>query len=70
MIDPHATIGEHRHDDDEEVYYVLSGQGHMILDGQRVAIGAGDVAVTPPGHSHGLVNGPTTMRAVVVGSRR
>ena len=66
VVEPSATIGEHVHADDEEIYYVLEGRGTMVLDGQRFPIGPGDLAVTPAGHSHGLVNGSSAMRLIVV----
>ena len=66
-LPPGATIGEHRHDDNEELYYVLEGHGTMILDGQRSPIGAGDVSVVHPGHTHGIENSnDSAMRLLVV----
>jgi len=50
------TIGEHLHDSDCEVYYILSGEGVMIEDGKRYPVQAGDVEFCPQGHSHGLDN--------------
>jgi len=69
VVEPNATIGEHTHADDEEVYYVLEGRGTIILDGERFDIGPGDLAVTPAGHSHGLINGPSPMRLIVACAR-
>ena len=66
VVEPNATIGEHRHTDGEEIYYVLEGRGTMVLDGERHEIGPGDLAVTSAGHSHALINGPTPMRVVVL----
>jgi mannose-6-phosphate isomerase-like protein (cupin superfamily) len=68
-VAPNATIGEHAHADDEEIYFVLEGRGTIILDGKRFPIGPGDLAVTSAGHSHGLVNGPAPMRLVVACAR-
>ena len=62
-----VSIGEHRHDGNEEIYYVVEGKGTMFLDGASFPIGPGDVSVVHPGHTHGLVNskdGP--MRLIVV----
>ena len=66
VIEPAASIGEHRHEHDEEVYFVVEGQGTMILDGQRFPIGPGDVSVVRPGHSHGLVNCPAAPMRLLV----
>jgi mannose-6-phosphate isomerase-like protein (cupin superfamily) len=66
LIEPNASIGEHLHRDDEEVYFVVEGRGTMILDGQRFPIGPGDVSLVTPGHSHGLVNSDKPMRLIVI----
>ncbi|MCD8164530.1 MAG: cupin domain-containing protein [Synergistaceae bacterium] len=39
---PGASIGLHRHDDDEEVYAVISGEGVYIYDGDECPARAGD----------------------------
>ena len=56
ILPPGATIGVHMHTDDEEYYYILSGQGVMILDGVRHTVHAGDITAVYPGGSHGLEN--------------
>ncbi len=48
-----AAIGYHRQDEDE-IYYVLSGTGELTLNGQRSAVGPGTAILTRPGSSHGL----------------
>lgn len=49
-----TTIGNHAHgaENDEEYYYLLSGRGVMVLDGQRFDAVAGDVGCVFPGGSH------------------
>ena len=37
-----ASIGQHPHPDDEELYLVLEGAGTACLDGQPFAVGPGD----------------------------
>ncbi len=67
VLPPGASVGPHSHTDDEEYYYILSGQGDMILDGQPHPVSAGDVAAVFPGGSHALDNtGPDPMRFLVV----
>lgn len=39
----------------EELYYVLSGSGTAVLDGQPRAIKAGDLLRLPPGTTHGFI---------------
>ncbi|WP_455599333.1 cupin domain-containing protein [Cloacibacillus sp.] len=53
---PGASIGLHRHDDDEEVYAVISGEGVYIYDGDECPARAGDIFTTKKGMSHALKN--------------
>lgn len=50
---PGSTIGEHRNDKDE-IYYVLSGRGELLLDGKRREVGPGDAILTRNGSTHAL----------------
>lgn len=70
LLEPGATIGEHTHEGNEEVYMVVEGHGIMIVDGEEHPIGPGDVSVCRSGHSHGIRNSQDgTMRLIVVGMR-
>jgi mannose-6-phosphate isomerase-like protein (cupin superfamily) len=65
-----TTIGvhEHGHENDEEYYYILSGGGVMVLDGERHEVGAGDIGCVFPGGSHGFECSPEQdTRMFVVG---
>lgn len=56
-VPPGASIGRHRHaDDEEELYLVLDGEAHMWRDGESFAVRAGDLVRNPPGSEHGLCN--------------
>lgn len=48
--------GEHVHTRTEEVYFILSGRGHILLDGVATEVHAGDVILTGLGTKHGLRN--------------
>jgi mannose-6-phosphate isomerase-like protein (cupin superfamily) len=48
-----AAIGYHRQEEDE-VYYVLSGTGELTLNGERFIVGPGTAILTRPGSSHSL----------------
>lgn len=43
---------EHYHKQMTEIYYVLSGEGSMVLDGEEHPIGAGDLVLIKPGVRH------------------
>jgi len=45
----------HRHPHSEEVIYVVSGRGHVWLDGERLPVGAGDIVHIPTGRAHATV---------------
>lgn len=67
VLPPGTSIGEHRHDGDEEFYYILEGSGVMTLDDEIVAVQAGDFCFTKSGHRHNLRNtGTVPMRLMVV----
>ena len=38
-----ASVDLHEHTDDYEVYYILSGKGKVLDNGEVVEVGAGDV---------------------------
>ena len=46
----------HVHNDAEQLYYVLRGQGKMIVDDEAYPIREGDVIYLPPGVRHRAVN--------------
>lgn len=58
-----ASEGVHTHnliDPDlgafDEYYYIIEGQGKMIIDGESVMVGAGDHVHTPLDVAHGIEN--------------
>ena len=52
-LHPGASIGEHVNDKDE-IYYVLSGRGELMLNGVTREVGPGDAILTRNGDRHGL----------------
>jgi quercetin dioxygenase-like cupin family protein len=66
-VPPGSTVGRHRHDQDHELYIVISGAGTVELDGEQVAVTAGDVALNVPFGTHALrCDGHQPLRLVVV----
>ena len=53
---PGSSIGEHPHAGDDEIYFVISGTGIMVVDDEEQRIGPGSVVLTLSGSSHGLRN--------------
>ncbi|MCW5579917.1 MAG: cupin domain-containing protein [Luteimonas sp.] len=52
-LHPGASIGAHVNDKDE-IYYVLSGRGELVLNGAAREVGPGDAVLTRSGDSHAL----------------
>jgi quercetin dioxygenase-like cupin family protein len=55
-IPPGASIGYHKHRDDEEMYVILEGSGLMTVDGETREVKAGDAILNKPFGSHSLKN--------------
>lgn len=52
-LKPGSSIGYHLQKEDE-VYYILDGNGEMQMNGESFAVTTGDAILTRPGSSHGL----------------
>jgi len=64
-----GTIGFHRHEEEEEVYYILSGAGEVDDDGTRKTIAPGDAMLTGAGRGHAVYNTgaePLVIMAVII----
>lgn len=55
-IPPGASIGQHPHDEDAEIYYILSGSLRVTDDGITKDLSAGDAVFTSEGKIHGVEN--------------
>jgi len=67
ILEPGVSIGEHRHEGSEEVYWVLEGRAEVADDGQAAVLMPGDAFLTQDGHSHSLHNpGPGRLRFLAV----
>lgn len=56
MLTPGLEYHAHKHDDHEEVYYIISGAGEIDLDGVTRAIRDGDAVFIPIGCTHAIRN--------------
>jgi mannose-6-phosphate isomerase-like protein (cupin superfamily) len=52
-LHPGASIGVHAQEDDE-IYYVISGTGEYTLDGKTTTVSAGTALLTRRGSTHAL----------------
>ena len=53
---PSGVIGNHMHEGEEEIYYIIEGNGIIQDNGVEIPIGKGDVIYTKSGESHGMIN--------------
>lgn len=51
-----GSIGFHQHDQEEEVFYFLSGQGRVNDQGIIKEVGPGDAVLTGGGNGHAVEN--------------
>lgn len=68
-LHPGASIGEHTNDKDE-IYYIVSGQGELTLDGKRSKVVSGDAILTRNGSRHGLRQTGSQDLTIIVVYRR
>lgn len=65
-IPPGASIGVHRHGNNEEIYFIVEGRGVMTTNGESEAVSTGDLIVNRAGWSHGLRNESEGLLRVLV----
>ena len=56
VIPPGSSVGYHRHNVMEEVYYILSGKGRLTVDDATFDVRAGDAGTVVLGGAHGFYN--------------
>ena len=64
-----SSIGFHRHEGEEEIFYILSGTGEVSEGGPSVRVGPGDAVQTGDGGGHSIANagpGPLELLAVIL----
>ncbi len=52
LRDADQRTAAHLHRTSEEIYYVLSGEGVVVVGGQRHQVRPGDAVIIPPGMEH------------------
>ena len=55
-IHPGETVPTHTHQDEDQVYYVATGVGFVVLDGVRTDVSAGTSVLIPVGTAHEITN--------------
>jgi mannose-6-phosphate isomerase-like protein (cupin superfamily) len=60
-----SSIGYHLQKEDE-IYYVISGNGKMKMNGETFPVKHGDAILTRPGSSHGIEPNPNTDLTILI----
>lgn len=61
-LEPGTSVSYHTHVDNEEVYFVMKGNGTYTEENETIPVKAGDIMLCRMGHSHGIENtGTETM---------
>ncbi len=64
-----SSIGFHRHEGEEEIFYILSGSGVVDDDGKGARVGPGDAVLAGGGAGHAIANQddePLELMAVIL----
>jgi mannose-6-phosphate isomerase-like protein (cupin superfamily) len=51
-----SSIGFHAHEGEEEIFYILSGEGEVTETGKPSPVGPGDAVLTGGGGGHAIIN--------------
>ena len=66
-LEPGASIGFHTHENEEEMFVVLSGKALINDNGTEVEVSVGDTILTGNGAGHAVKSlGPDTLRMLAV----
>ncbi len=67
VFHPGETAGPHRHEKEEEVIYILSGEGEFLADGRCEPLRPGTTVFIAPGTEHEIrLTGDEPLRLVTV----
>ncbi|MFC1650502.1 cupin domain-containing protein [Candidatus Latescibacterota bacterium] len=66
ILPPGTSIGYHRHDNHEEIFFVVTGSARATVDDVTLDQGPGDCTICPLGSAHGIYNnGPEDLHIIV-----
>ncbi len=70
LIQPGVVIEPHKHEDIEEIYYILQGQGEIRIGKEERSTSKSDAVYLPPRKTHTLRNtGTYPIRFVCIGAK-
>lgn len=66
-LEPGCSIGEHTHENEDEIFYIISGTAKVKDNGKESIVYAGDSVITGNGGSHAIKNiGIDTLKVLAV----
>ncbi len=65
LLEPGCSIGEHVHENEEEVFYVIEGSAIYNDNGETVILNKGDSCVCLGGQKHSIANASDDENLVV-----
>ncbi len=66
-VEPGKSFKPHNHEDSEELYYFLEGEGKMTIDKETFNVKSGDLIVIEMKEFHSLINtGQINLRFLVI----
>lgn len=61
-----ATTGYHKHEDTDEIFYIIDGKATITIDKESQKIKKGDIILTRMGSSHGIIKVRKKLKFIVV----
>jgi quercetin dioxygenase-like cupin family protein len=65
VLDGYST-NKHYHKEAEETYYMIKGQGEMIIEEKHIKVSQGDVILILPNEKHQLIANNGDIEAIVI----
>lgn len=56
LYTPGQTTPDHKHADIDEIFYVISGEGTITIDNEKIQVKEKDIIFSPNGERHGFYN--------------
>ena len=67
-IEPGVSRDDHKHADQEQLYYIIAGRGWMMVDGEKQPVRDGDLVYIPRHAMHNIGNdGDQTLELLLIG---
>ncbi len=70
IIEPGMILESHQHENEEQIFFILSGKGVIKVGDEEQAVGEGDAIYLPPKLNHSIKNiGTYPLRFLAIGAK-